>query len=371
MNGVRMKREEAIVLGVDAVKVCWQDGTNSTLPFLWLRDNCPCSECRVTQTSEKRFIVSSVPVDLRPDHATLADDVLAVTWPDGHTSAFDQAQCQARPREEKTSGWPDGFVPPSVEFDAFLENDAVALDALDALVELGAILLRGAPSTPGTLEELAPRLGPIREVLFARIHDVEVDPAGYNVAHTSMALPPHNDFASYSWPPSVQALHMLMNECTGGASIIVDGFDVLERLRAQQPDAFEALCTMRVPFREFDDDNETYAVEPMVRCDAAGNITALRFSNQLMQAVNPEDAGVVEFYRAYHELSKRVTDPASASRFRMAGGDILIVAAHRVLHGRDAFDVDGARRLQDAYFEFDNVRNQRVVLRRRVTNRDG
>ena len=48
---------------------------------------------------------------------------------------------------------------------------------------------------------------------------MEVDVAGYNVAHTSMSLPPHNDFASYSWPPSVQALHMLANETPGGESL--------------------------------------------------------------------------------------------------------------------------------------------------------
>ena len=44
------------------------------------------------------------------------------------------------------------------------------------------------------------------------------------VAHTSKGLPPHNDFASYKSQPSIQALHMLENECEGGESIIVDGW---------------------------------------------------------------------------------------------------------------------------------------------------
>ena len=55
----------------------------------------------------------------------------------------------------------------------------------------GAMILEGAPTEPGTLEYLAPRLGPGREVLFDRIHDVAVDPCGYNVAHTPLPLPPH------------------------------------------------------------------------------------------------------------------------------------------------------------------------------------
>ena len=46
--------------------------------------------------------------------------------------------------------------------------------------------------------ELAPRLGPIREVLFERIHNVPMEGQVYNIAHTSLELPPHNDFASYT-----------------------------------------------------------------------------------------------------------------------------------------------------------------------------
>ena len=41
----------------DALEVRWGDGSVSRLPYLWLRDNCGCNECRVPQTSEKRFIL--------------------------------------------------------------------------------------------------------------------------------------------------------------------------------------------------------------------------------------------------------------------------------------------------------------------------
>ena len=89
-------------------------------------------------------------------------------------------------------------------------------------LDYGACVFQGAPVLPGTLEELAPRLGPVREVLFERIHNVEVYADGYNVAHTSLAVPPHNDFASYSWPPSVQALHMLVNDTPGPQVEVAD-----------------------------------------------------------------------------------------------------------------------------------------------------
>ncbi len=362
-----MGREGTVSLGRDSLEVCWPCGASSLLPYLWLRDNCDCNDCRIEQTSEKRFMIKEVAVDLAPASAELSADLLTVTWPDGHKSRYASADVLELPTAASAawSPWDSRFKPLRTDYRAFIDDDRQAAAAIGEFLRHGAIVLEAAPCRPGTLESLAPRLGPIREVLFARIHNVAVDPAGYNVAHTAMELPPHNDFASYSWPPSVQALHMLVNEATGGETVIVDGWSVLQRLREEHPAMFDSLCTIPVPFREFDDDNETYAVAPLVRCDADGNIVGLRFSNQLMQRIDPARPGVADFYRAYHELCRRLTDVAVKAAFRMNAGDILIVASHRVLHGRKAFDANGARHLQDAYFELDNVSNHLVLLSRR------
>lgn len=367
------RADEAVIRRSDELEVRWPSGRVSRLQYLWLRDNCDCTECRVAQTSEKRFIISDVPVDIAPLAVSLDGNRLVLVWPDGHETVYDGEhieESRASDRVEWTP-WGSHFSPPRYPFQAFLQDDSVASAAITEFLDKGAIVLQQAPTKPGTLELLSPRLGPIREVLFARIHDVKVDPSGYNVAHTSIALPPHNDFASYSWPPSVQALHMLVNEAAGGESVIVDGWHALTALRERHPRHFRALCDVPVPFREFDDDNETYAVAPLVRCDADGNIVSLRFSNQLMQTLDPEAPGIADFYRAYHALCSLLTSDDVKARFRLDGGDILIVAAHRVLHGRESFEPTGRRHLQDAYFEFDNVRNHLVVLERKGARRDG
>jgi gamma-butyrobetaine dioxygenase len=362
--------DAAVILHSDALEVHWSSGRVSHLPYLWLRDNCQCEDCRVRQTSEKRFMISDVPVDIEPRAASLEGDDLIILWPDGHKTSYSDVGMDALHARGVSSWtpWQRDFTPARCPFQVFLDDDATAASTIADFLDKGAVILEQAPTAPGTLESLAPRLGPIREVLFARIHDVYVHDSGYNVAHTPIALPPHNDFASYSWPPSVQALHMLENEAGGGESVIVDGWRVLTQLREEHPQHFQSLCDVPVPFREFDDDNETYTVAPIVRCDADGEIASLRFSNQLMQTMDPEMHGVGDFYRAYHTLCTMVSDDASKARFRLDGGDILIVAAHRVLHGRDAFDSSGRRHLQDAYFELDNVRNHVVVLGRKGVN---
>ena len=50
--------------------------------------------------------------------------------------------------------------------------------------------------------------------------------------------------------------------------------------------------------------------------------------------------------------------------FKTDSGDLLTVHAHRVLHGRRAFDpASGDRHLQDVYLEYDDLMARRRVLR--------
>jgi len=214
------------------------------LPYLWLRDNCLCDDCRVSETQEKRFMLSDVPADLSPLSVALDDSELVITWPDQHCTRFvlEDIVALSAPRHDPAMAWAPDFAPRYFDWSLFLHDDIAASEAISTFLIDGAIVINSAPQDSETLELLSPRLGPIRELLFDRIHNVLVDTDVYNVAHTPFALPPHNDFASYSFPPTVQALHMLENDVEGGKSIIVDSWGVAEELRRDRPDYFEILC---------------------------------------------------------------------------------------------------------------------------------
>ena len=354
-----------------ALALDWGSGEAARVPYLWLRDNCDCPECRITQTSEKRFHVGNVPARLRPREVTLEErgeggTALSIVWPDGHRTCY-LAQDLWRLTQTPPPAlrhWDGRFRPHAFDYVEFLAHDATAASFIEEFLAAGAALLVNAPTTPGSLEKLAPRLGPLREVVFERIHNVAVNAQGYNIAHTAEDIPPHNDMVSYTWPPSVQALHMLVNECAGGESVIVDGFRVLEALRRASPALFDVLCDVAVPFRLFSTDNETYAVNPIVQLDRAGQVRMLRYSNQTMQPIPLSEPKLEAFYRAYRELSRRLRARTAQARLRLSAGHILIVAGHRVLHGRARLTGSGARHLQDGYFEHDNVRNHLAVLKR-------
>ena len=52
-----------ITVNNESVEVLIED-KKFDLPFLWLRDNCQCDECRITETQEKQFLLHTVPIDI-------------------------------------------------------------------------------------------------------------------------------------------------------------------------------------------------------------------------------------------------------------------------------------------------------------------
>ena len=347
----------------DSVIISINSSKQYDLPFLWLRDNCQCDGCRIKETQEKQFLLHTVPVDISPKSVEIKDESIFILWPDNHQSVIplNQIKQSSKSRYPKNKPWNSKFIPKKFDWSNFLNNNEIAFNALTTFISFGAIILKNAPKEPNSLEVLSKRFGPIHETLFERIHNVSVDGYGYSVAHTSKEIPPHNDFASYKSQPSIQILHMLENECEGGNSIIVDGWEVVNDLRKDHPDYFNILKEFNVPFRQFDENNETYTVAPMINSSSDGSIEGFRFSNHLMQMIDPSKEGLKNFYKAYHEISSRVLDSRYRSTFRLNAGEALIVASLRVLHGRESFIPNGKRYLQDAYFVYDNALNNCVI----------
>ena len=63
----------------------------ATWPAIWLRDNCPCPDCRVPGSGQKLFQITDLPEDLVV--TAVEEDAATVTvtfGPDGHRSVFDR-----------------------------------------------------------------------------------------------------------------------------------------------------------------------------------------------------------------------------------------------------------------------------------------
>jgi gamma-butyrobetaine dioxygenase len=341
--------------------------------YVWLRDNCWCSECRVPQTQERRLLTASIPEEIAPQVALLDDDgTLHVEWNDQHVSLYTAAWLRTHDYSEPARAsrrhqpvlWDATFDDmPTFQHEAVLTSAQVQVAYLEAVRDYGVALVHGTPSVPGEVERFAQGIGHVRETAFERIHNVRHDPTGYSVAHTSAELIPHTDLPGYHWPPSVQLLHFIVNEATGGESTVTDGWSVLADLRAEDPAAFAILCRVPVPFRVFSETEDIFATAPIVELDTEGRVRAFRFSNHLVQPLDVPFPDVEPFYDAYRKLGRMIMSDRYKVAFKASSGDLLTVHGHRVLHGRLGFDpTSGARHLQDVYMEYDDLMARRRVL---------
>ncbi|MBA3287227.1 MAG: TauD/TfdA family dioxygenase [Acidimicrobiia bacterium] len=355
------------------VRVRFAEGT-VTLPADWLRDVCPCADCCIVQTDERRWQPWSDGVRAEAASVDVVHDVLEVTWRCGHRSAYDAATFAAiesalHRGEHAAELWSAGHELTRFEHDDIVADDITRRHLFEVFLRDGAVVVTGAPRRSGACADLLTALGiPLRELAHGRVFDVTVDPEGYNVAYTAEAIPPHNDNAQCSHPPSGQVLAMLVNETSGGESIVVDGWSVLDRLAEHDPAAVDVLCRVAVGFRQYSADAEGFTRMPIAARDVDGRICHLRFSNQLRQPLPFDHPDLAAWYDAYRRLGRMVTDPARQVRFRLGAGDMLMVNGLRVLHGRTAFVPDGRRHLQDVYFEVDDVIGNLARLTGAATN---
>ncbi len=345
-------------------------GVRRRLHHVWLRDNCGCTECRVISTGERKLFTADIPDDIRAVEAdvTVAGD-LDVTWSDGHRSTYDAAWLDEFDYSNPSSAaddvmlWESGFQIPRFDHDRLFTDDAEMLGYLDAVRRFGVAIVEGVPDEDHEVERFCNKVGHLREVAFERVHNVFYDPNGYNVAHTPLELKPHSDMPSYHWPPSIQLLHFRKNRAVGGESTVVDGWNAVARLRAEDPEAFDTLVSVPITFQLFSDGEDTKATSPMIQLDTEGRVCLFRFSNQLALPIQIDFDRMTEFYRAYRALGRIVDSARSKVVFKSKDRDLLTVHGHRVLHGRLPFEPGtGERHLQDVYMEYDDFMARRRVL---------
>ncbi len=349
-------------------------GGEVDLPNDWLRDNCPCAECRVMQTDERRrqpWLEMVAPQVVTHD---VIDGELGLTWADGHRTvygaeAWERIRLAARRGSYTATLWTGTYQLGRFEHDAVLADASAHRRMFEAFRRDGAVVVTDAPAVPGAVVEFARSAGlTLIDSSLGFLFDVVVDPAGYNVAFTSEGLPPHNDNAQYSHPPSGQILSMVVNDASGGDTIVVDGWCVLEQLQALDPAAVDVLSRVEVGFRQYSAEADGFSRNPLIRRDVHGRFSHLRFSNQLMQPLPFDHPDLVEWYRAYRLLGSLVAERANQIHFRLRGGDMLLVNGYRALHARTAFQTDGPRHLQDVYFSTDDVHSMLARLTGEATN---
>ncbi len=335
------------------VQLRWSDGARSRFHALWLRDNCPSGGDKRTAT--RTYSV----VDLDPYLAVIDaypndDGDLEIEYSDGHVSTFDfdwlrdhsyELHDRKRLGEHQTFRAGDSLA--IVTFPA--RGSVEHLELLEAVNTFGAASIEGVPSDGLGTESLAALFGRVRETNVGRIVEIVVEPDVWDLSETGLAVDPHTEDPYRYMPHGCSFLHCL-EASEGGDSLLVDGFAIAEELRDEDPDAFDLLSEIAVPFLRHrtdavsrGEDAHLVAYAPIISLDRDHQICGIRFHERSMAPLDLEPNLVERYYRAFITFTKMVNDPSRAIQVELQPGRALVYDNQRVLHGRGALSLDGGR----------------------------
>lgn len=351
----------ALAVRTDTLVVTWADGTTTSFPTIWLRDNCPSG--LHPDTHER--LLDLLAIDETPllTAATIDGETAVLNYADGHVSQMPLSLMDAhrpgRPSfdagEISAQIWRADHGAANISRHAsgsILAQDAALTRWMTDTATFGLTIVDQLADDTSAGVEIAERSGFLRKTNFGTTFEVINKPDPNNLAYTSVALPLHTDLPNQEVPPGYQFLHCLANEAEGGGSLFADGFAMAEDLRHEDPVAFRLLCEVTIPFRFHDKTADIRVHRPVITLGPKGEIIEIRYNAHLAGIFDMPADVMPAYYRAYRAYMAKTRDPKYLLTLKLKAGEMVVFDNRRVLHGRDSFDPStGFRHLHGCYVD--------------------
>jgi len=361
--------------------VNWNDGTNDSFHYVWLRDHLQCSDFFDSNTKERLVDAHTYLTNTQPNEINIKNGNLNILWPGEkmqseysaqwlHSNSYSK-KCLNSKKESflESIDWQFNSFEEVARFDyqKIFKDNNVAYQLLNHFCNNGFSFIENAPQKPGVVKEITNWLGYLREVSFGDVRDIKNEAGSLNVAFTSREAKPHIDGTNYIHPYVVQFLHCIQNQAEGGNSNIVDGFAMANNLKKINQSAFDTLTKVKVKYKIGAGEHDMSHSAPVIELDREGKLYLIRFSNQQRRELSIPFEDIENFYFSYNLFSKMVNDPTNQLKFRFQPGNILMFNNLRILHAREAFNLNsGLRHLQLASTDIEMVYSR---LRRLSNNK--
>ncbi|XP_022082697.1 gamma-butyrobetaine dioxygenase-like [Acanthaster planci] len=367
-------------------RVGMDSGYEGTYPYVWLRDNCRCSECLHASSFQRLFLMADLDPEVVPLSEELVDEggVLRITWPDQHRSDFDAAWLN----RQRFSGSDDGSTVnspelemwgaelngniPTFDFQKVLQDDRELYNWLSVLNTKGLALVKGAPTERGAVGQLAGRVAYLKPTANGVQFQVFSKRNTCNLAYSTLGLPLHGDMPYRYYTPGIQMLHCIKktSDVEGGENHFVDGFHVAEQVRKERPEAFQLLSTRDIDYRAAGTDYvlgfHLQTCLPVIQCDKNGRVKQINYNNPVRAPhMSLPVAQITETYRALKLFHNMMYRPENLVYHQLAPGEIVTFSNIRTLHARSAYTItgDGGRHLEGGYLDWDETLSRLRVLR--------
>jgi len=366
-----------LVADYNDTTVTVSDGSGSTqdLHVIWLRDSCDCPGCRRRSTNERLLDSTTIPLNITILSIEETRRHLVVNTSDGHAAVIDwtwlnrhiRSISQRDAQAADTELW-------SFNDDAIATFAASALERADGVARwTDAILKRGIACVSGVepalagLRSVASLIGEIRATNYGVTWTIEADLEPVSAVDSERQLRVHTDLPYREISPGIQLLLAVVVDVPGGATTLVDGYAVAEKIRLTDPQAWELLTTVEFSYPFVRDDVELVGRAPIIGLHSNGGYHQIRWAPDLVGSPFLDDpVQAPALFAALATWSSLVDDPANEIRIALESGDLLAFNNHRMLHGRTAFQLGahGRRCLIGCYLDVEDLRSRHAVLTR-------
>jgi trimethyllysine dioxygenase len=176
---------------------------------------------------------------------------------------------------------------------------------------------------PDATRALLERIAFIRVTHYGGFYDFIPDLAMADTAYTNLALPAHTDTTYFTDPAGLQAFHLLSHTPPpdaakgadlGGQSLLVDGFRAAQILMEEDPEAFEVLGKVRLPWHA--SGNKGIAIRPeqmypVLELSAEKKVLRVRWNNDDRGVVPLGPVSAEEWYDAAAKWESILRRPES------------------------------------------------------------
>ena len=344
----------------DGLNILWDDNSSSCFPWLWLRDHSE-SQADLHQDSKQRQIdIFSNPPNNSVDKVLLDKNSknILIRWKDKAESSLSLELLKSNsepsfPNSHAMSSSSCWNVPSEIKIFPEITYKELMSDGgiktwLNHIQRIGFSIVTEAPETPVATQEIMEKMAYIRNSIFGgfSVWDNKLENPD-DTAFTSLAIEPHTDGTYVHDAPGLQTLHCIKRDSIGGENQLIDGLAIAEKMRHENPDAFNILCSVNIPGRYIKPDTYLEAHRPLFRINENGDVIQVSFNNHDRAPFRLENDLMDKFYDAYKIFHNLANDPSRQFEFMLDPGKVLTFDNWRLLHARSS--LTGYRQLCGGY----------------------
>jgi trimethyllysine dioxygenase len=353
----------------DGLNILWSDNSSSCFPWLWLKDHSESKVDLHPDTKQRQIDVFSNPPNNSVDKILLdkKSKHIEIKWTDESESilSFDLLQSTSEPDLHKafamnsSSCWnKPGEIKifPEMTYKEVMSDEGIK-NWLNNIQRVGFALVTDTPATPEATKELMERMAYIRNSIFGgfSVWDNKLENPD-DTAFTSLAIEPHTDGTYVHDAPGLQTLHCIKRDSIGGENQLIDGLAIAEKMRKEDPDAFNILCTVNIPGRYIKPDTYLEASRPLFRINDNGDVIQVSFNNHDRAPFRLENNQMSRFYKAYKIFHNLANDSSRQFEFMLDPGKVLTFDNWRLLHARSS--LTGYRQLCGGYHNHEDFESR-------------